>query len=160
VELLQPLERQQGAPLGYLFASKLLVSLFGASEWVLRLPAFLGSLPALGLFAWVVGRTLPRPAGLVALGLFAVSPHLVAYTAEAKQYSTDVAVALGLLALALPALQGQPLSVDRLLALTGAGAVAVWCSHPALFVLAGLGTVLAVDRLWHRRWGESAGLAL
>jgi hypothetical protein len=159
-ELLQPLDRNQGAPVGYLFAAKLLVGLFGGSELVLRLPAFLGSLAALGLFAWVALRVLPRPAALVGLGLFAVSPHLIAYAAEAKQYSTDVTAVLVLLAVALPLLEGRPASRGRLAGLAAAGAVAVWCSHPALFVLAGLGTVLFIDRLWRKSWGEAAGLAV
>src|SRR5207253_2837400 len=52
-------------------------------------------------------RLVPRPAGAFALGRFAVSPALVGYAAECKQYATDAAVAVGLFAAAAGLLTGR-----------------------------------------------------
>ncbi len=92
---------------------------------------------------------LPRPAVLFAVGLFAVSPSLVSYAGECKQYETDSAIAVGLLAAAVGILEGHSGRGSWVL-LGLAGAAAIWFSHPALFVLAGLGTPLAMRSLMMR----------
>src|SRR5438132_550706 len=99
-QLLDPLDYNQGAPFGFLLAMKGSISLFGASEWALRLVPFLGSVAGLVGFAFITRRLLPAGAALLAVGLFAVSPHLISYAGEAKQYATDAAVTIGLLACA------------------------------------------------------------
>ncbi len=135
--LFEPLDRNQGAPVGFLLATKASVGVFGVTERALRLPAFLASLVGLVAFAVAAQRLLPRFAAHLASALFAVSPHLVSYAAECKQYSGDAAFAAVLLALG-----AGPLTRRRWLAFGIVGSIAVWCSHPALFVLAGLGISL------------------
>lgn len=140
-ELLKPLDYDQGAPVGFLLLLKGVVATLGASEHALRLIPFLGSLGGLLLFAHVAARVLPRPSAVLAVGLFAVSPYVLSYAAECKQYSTDVALAVGLVAVALPLLDGTG-GRGRWAGLALAGAAAVWFSHPAAFVLGGIGTAL------------------
>lgn len=139
--LLEPLAHDQGAPVGFLMLVKGCAGLFGASERSLRLVPFLGSLASMLAFSWLASRLLPRPSAVLAVGLFAVSSYLLSYAAEFKQYSTDVAVAVWLLALALPLLDGTG-GNGRRAALAAAGATAVWFSHPAVFVLGGVGAGL------------------
>ena len=139
--LFEPLDRNQGAPVGFLLATKASVTLFGPTERALRLPAFLGSLIGLIAIGLATYRLLPRSAAHLAFGLFAVSPHLVGYAAECKQYSTDAGFAAVLLAIAAPFFSGS-VGSGRWFAFAGVGALSVWCSHPALFVLAGLGLAL------------------
>jgi len=86
---------------------------------------------------------------LLALGLFAVNPQLVDYSSEAKQYIVDIAVALGLLLLAIPIFQNQS-SKKNFVLLAIAGILALWFSHPALFLLAGIGVALIVQFLQTR----------
>jgi len=139
--LLEPLDRNQGAPVGFLLATKLGVECFGPTERALRLVPFLASLAGLVAFGFAAFRLLPRPSARLALLLFAVSPFVVSYAAECKQYSSDAAIAAGLLAVSAPLFTGGA-GIGRWIALGLGGAVAVWCSHPALFVLAGLGMAL------------------
>lgn len=140
-QLLQPLGHNQGAPVGFLLACKASVSLFGPSESALRLPALAASLFAMFAFAIAAFQLLPKPAARLALWLFALSPYLIAYSAECKQYSTDAAGCAGLLALAAGLLNGRT-GRWRWWALALGGGVAVWFSHPSLFVAAGLGVAL------------------
>src|SRR5205085_4605262 len=95
-------------------------------------------------------RLLPRPAALFGLALFAASPYLVSYAVECKQYSTDAAITVGLFAAAAGLLRGEK-GGFRWVALALAGAVAVWCSHPAAFVLGGIGTALLADAVGRDR---------
>lgn len=136
-ELLQPLDLNQGAPVGYLLLSKFTVKLFGDSEWALRLPSFLAGLVGLGLFIVLAYRTLPLAAARLAVILFALSPFLIGYSAEYKQYELDATIAVTLL-----------LGRGRFLAV--AGAVAVWFSHPAVFVLGGIGLAILADAIARR----------
>ena len=88
-----------------------------------------------------------QPVGfLVALLLFATMEPFVRYSAEVKQYGLDVAVTLALVYLYVRlAENGQP-SVRRTIVITLAGPLAVWLSHPSIFVLAGFATAsLAVS---------------
>ena len=148
-QLLEPLDWNQGAPIGFLLAVKGAISAFGASEWALRLVPFLASCAGLIGFAWVARRLLPVHSALVAMGLLALSPYLVSYAAECKQYACDAAIAVGLLATSLGLLEGKG-GAFRWSALAVIGALAVWCSHPATFVLAGIGTALLIHALVER----------
>ena len=82
-------------------------------------------------------------------GLFAVSEPLVFYASETKQYSVDLAVALGLLAVATAERRRPGL-------FAAAGSLAVWFSHPSLFVLGGI-TLAAL--LFERRAAGALGVA-
>jgi hypothetical protein len=139
-QLLEPLDHNQGAPVGFLLAAKAAVATFGAAEWALRLVPFVASLAGLAGFAFLARRLLPAHAATLATALFALSPHLVSYAAECKQYASDAAIAVGLLAASLGLLEGK--GGWRWALLAAAGAVAVWCSHPAAFVLGGIGGAL------------------
>jgi hypothetical protein len=130
--LLPPLENDQVAPLGFLFAERLAVIVLGSSEYALRLFPLLSGLAALVLFWKLAERILPPFGSAVALALFAVSGELAYYASETKQYSSDVAVALGMLILvSLPRLSWGVMAA--------AGALAVWFSHPVVFVLGSIG---------------------
>lgn len=80
---------------------------------------------------------------LYTLALFAISFPLVRYASEFKQYAYDLAASAAILWLALR-LWAAPASIARAAALTAAGAVLLWFSHPLLFVLAAVGAVTAV----------------
>lgn len=146
VELWQPLDHDQGAPIGFLHLAKLCHNLLGSSELALRVTPLLSGLAAMWLFARLAQRLLPAPAALLATTLFAFSPKLVHYSAEFKQYSSDVLVCVVLLLLASRHWTGaRPASYRWLMF---AGAAAIWFSHPAAFVLAGAGLVLFGVAFW------------
>jgi hypothetical protein len=142
--LLEPLAWNQGAPAGFLLATKAAIAAVGAAEWGLRLFPFVASVLGLMGFAWVSRRVLAPPAAALALALFAVNPVLISYAAECKQYAVDAAAAVGLLGVSVALLRG---AADgwRYAVLAACGAVAVWFSHPAAFVLGGIGTALLAD---------------
>ncbi|QDU18759.1 glycosyltransferase family 39 protein [Urbifossiella limnaea] len=142
--LLKPLDWNQGAPVGFLLAMKAVIAQLGASEWALRLLPFVASLLGLAGLAWVAPRLLPRPAALLAVALLALSPVMVSYSAECKQYATDAALTVGLFAAAAGLLTGHG-GARRWAVLAASGAAAVWCSHPAAFVLGGIGVALMAD---------------
>ena len=139
-ELLKPLDHAQGAPIGFLWLEKLAVHSLGPGEMTLRLVPFLAGLGSIFLFVMVARRFLTPGAVLIAVALFSFCSPLIYYSSEAKQYSIDVAVALLLYLMSSPMLEFQ-LGTMRVIALSLAGAFAIWLSHPAAFVLAGMGLI-------------------
>lgn len=157
-DLLRPLDYDQGAPIGFLWTVKLALETAGNDERVLRAVAILAGVGSVPLFWALAHRALPRRAALLALGLFAIAPKLVAHAAEVKQYSSDVAIAIALGLIAFACLRAE--RTGRSILLFGvAGALAPWFSHSAAIVLAALGSVLGVLALAKRDVRRLATLA-
>lgn len=144
--MFQPLEYNQGAPLGFLLIEKFFNALFGRQEIVLRFFPFLMGIASLALFCLLAKKMLQGAGLYLAPALFAVNPQLIDYSVEAKQYIVDAAAAIGLMWFAFPIFQRQFNRKDFIL-LAIAGVAALWVSHPALFVLAGIGAALVVQFL-------------
>jgi hypothetical protein len=92
-QLTGPLDFAQSAPIGFLFAQKILVTA-GSSELWLRAIPFAASLAALVAFAAVARRVLNEIGQAVAVTMFALGSPFIYFGAQAKPYSTDVAVTL------------------------------------------------------------------
>jgi hypothetical protein len=137
-ELLKPLSYHQGAPLGFLMLEKAVIRYFGSGEMALRLIPLVGGIASLFLFAALAKKFLVRSAVPIAVGLFAISGPLIYYSSEAKQYSTDVAVAVCLFLLASSVISGES-SALKTFSLSLAAAVSIWFSQPAAFVVAAIG---------------------
>lgn len=157
--LLEPLFHNQAAPIGYLWASKLAVILFGTGEYALRLVPLAAGIVSVVLFMFVARRILAPDVVPWALGLFAVSDRLIYYASEVKQYSSDVAVALAIVLCAL-SLLSDDLSWKRVGVLAAVGAVGIWMSHPAIFLAAGGGLVAFGFTAARRDWPRLTRIAL
>jgi predicted membrane-bound mannosyltransferase len=93
-QLWQPLDYNQGAPIGFLLLERLAVNMFGQGELALRLVPLISGILSVFLFYRVALRFLTPLGARISMALFAISDTLIYYSAEVKQYSTDVAVAL------------------------------------------------------------------
>jgi hypothetical protein len=153
--LCRALDYHQGAPLGFLLLEKSAVRWWGGGEYVLRLFPLLAGIASVWLFYRLASKALPARAAAVAVGLFAISPSLVYYSSEVKQYSSDVAIALLLYCLTLEG--GKSAWTWGRSALTAlAGAIAIWLSHSSVFVLAGIGTTVFVALFLRKDWTRLA----
>jgi hypothetical protein len=156
VDLFGRLDFNQAAPPGFLLLQKLVIEVFGASTYSLRLLPFLAGVAACLLLYSVAARTAGRSAAIVALALFAVLDPILSYASTNKQYSLDVAAVLAVYATALAF--WNRLERRRTILLAPVGVVAVLVSHAAAFVLAAIWIVLAVENGIARRWREVARL--
>jgi hypothetical protein len=147
--MFQPLDHDQGAPIGFLLVEKFFNSILGKNEFILRLFPLLVGVFSLWLFYLLLKRVMNGAGLLIALALFALNPRLVYYSSEVKQYIVDVAVTISLLLVTAPLWGTSPRKKDFAW-LTLAGLIALWLSHPALFVLAGIGLALVLIYLKRR----------
>ena len=141
--LTKPLDYDQGAPIGFLWLEKVFNLILGRSEFALRLFPLLAGLASLWLFYLLLKRITSGMGLLTVFALFALNPQLIYYSSEVKQYILDVVVTLGLLFIAAPLWNEGP-ERRNFIRLGLAGLLALWFSHPALFMLAGIGLALVI----------------
>lgn len=139
-DLLGVLDYNQGAPPGFMLVEGMLSAASRDELW-LRLPAFAAGIATLCLIVPVARRSCSWPARALACALVALSPALVYYGTELKQYAVDVAASL-VVVLAALWVRERP-TRGRAAAAAAAGVVSVLCSHAAVFTAAGAGVVLA-----------------
>jgi hypothetical protein len=151
------LDHGQGAPAGFLLLTKSLAGLLGRSDLVLRLIPTLAGLLSLPVAYRLAVLTFHSTAGRVCLtSLVAFAPVLIYYTSEFKQYSVDLFFCLLLLWVGLSHRHWRGGRV----ALAVLGSVAVWLSHPAAFVLVGVGLALLLRELKNGRVRQAMQLVL
>jgi hypothetical protein len=139
--LLQPLDYEQGAPVGFLWIHKAMVDWVSFSEWGLRLPTLVAGLISI----WMVWSSACKLAGscvgAVTILVFLGHPLFGIYVPEVKQYAFDVAATATLLWVwaFLPSGSMSGRTVGGLVVM---GMLAPWFSHASLFVLSGFGLAL------------------
>lgn len=149
-ELTQLLDYHQAAPIGFLFIEKLSIIIFGNHDYIMRLfPLFAGILAI--YFIKRFARTHLGTAGLFAVVIFAITWWLVYYSSELKQYSSDVMIALLLVFLAGNCLKDNVRAKDFLL-LGIVGSIVIWISHPSVFIMAGIGLTLALEKFTRKEY--------
>lgn len=156
-----PLCFGQSAPVGFCLVEKAIGEVSGWSDHALTLPLLLAGLAVLALVPLAVSRAgAPRLRAPAAL-LVAISPQLVYYSAEFKQYGIDALFALLSLFAAMEVGAGRrPRTL--LAAVFVAGPL---LSHTQFFVLPGLGLLLLLaavrrDGAWRRPSRGDAALLL
>ena len=147
--MVQPLEHQQIAPLGFMWVELAAARVLGMSVWALRTPAFVCGLFSLLVFWRFARRRLDPYSGLLAVAIFAASYYVVRHSSEVKPYAGDLAVSLVLTCLGW-AVYCRSDSIARWLGLIIVAAAGVWLSYPAVFV-AGAVAMLLTALLWQQR---------
>lgn len=143
--LTQPLDYHQAAPVGFLFVVKFFLVSLGNNEYVLRLFPLLAAFLSLYI-VYRLARQYLGTAGLVALLLIAGNIWLSYYASELKQYGVDVFIALLLIFLGMNC-AGEAARARDFIWLAVAGILAVWISHVSIFILAGVGMTLVIERV-------------
>jgi hypothetical protein len=152
MELMQPLDYDQGSPLGFLFIEKVNITLFGNNEYILRLFPLIAGIFSIVLFYRLAGYLFAPLGVLLAVSLFIVNERLIYYASEVKQYSSDVAIAILLFLLAIPLTMSGEVKLKRFLLWGFMAGIGLWLSHPAFFVVAGISTGLVIQYLITKEW--------
>ncbi|MGE3788025.1 MAG: hypothetical protein AB7H03_15430 [Nitrospirales bacterium] len=159
-QLVQPLDYNQMAPVGFLFVEKLLALTLGGDEYVLRIIPLLAGILALFLFYELSRQVLTLRGLTMALGLFVLSEHLIRYASEFKQYSSDVTIALAISLIGFICLKNNSRVALSIILGSLAGAILIWFSHPSIFVLAGVGLTLVIQSWETKNWRKLVWLAM
>jgi hypothetical protein len=130
----------QSTPPFYILTVWAAARLLGGQEWLLRSLSCLFGIGTLVIFWRLTQKLTSRPVALLALAAAAVSPVMVYYAKELKQYSGDAFFAILVIYLAerLRADDGR----HGWAALALAGVIGLGFSHPLVFCLPAVGLVL------------------
>lgn len=154
--LFQPLDFNQGAPIGFLASQKLIAMFLGTSDQVLRLFPLTAAVASVWVF-YVVAREMLVPAAVpLATGLFAVADPLLQYASSSKQYGVDVFVTLVASWAAIRVRKTTRPYFDFAL-LAAIGGLGIWFSHASVFVLAGILVVIMGSALRRRDPAQVTG---
>jgi hypothetical protein len=149
------LSQDQLAPPGFLVVERLILrsplNVLAAG----RLFPLLCGLASMLLVVPLTRRYLDRWAVPIAAWFLALADHLIYYSAEIKQYSCDLALAMAALLVAVPRDASEP-TPRRIAALALLGVVAPWFSFPVVFVLAGVGFHWIARRALLKDWRGAA----
>ncbi len=148
--LLQPLDHNQGSPVAFLIVEKIIVEIFGNSEYALRLFPFICGMTSIFLFYRLSEYYIETTIIPVALALFVSSYWLTYYSSELKQYSCDVTISLLLYLMAIYV--QKKLTMLRIILFGITGGIAIWFSYPSVFILAGLGISLCLLYYIKNEW--------
>lgn len=128
--LLLPLDNNQVAPILFLWIERFFVQFFGPGEMSLRAFPVLGALLSIVLFWSISRKIIPDNATrLLAQALFVLSPSLIYFATEVKQYMADVLVLLAVYHALLSSFR------YRMAVLGLLGAVSVFLSHAGVLIL-------------------------
>lgn len=148
-DLHRQLDWDQAAPVGFLYLLEAVVGAGGSSEQVLRFLPLAVSVASVLAFAALGARIFSGWSLVGATVLFAVNQTAISYAAQVKQYSLEVLVSVLMLQVSRPLLTGT-VSPRQVVARGLALALLLWFSFSGLFVLAGIGAVLALRSLQRR----------
>ncbi|MEO0142332.1 MAG: glycosyltransferase family 39 protein [candidate division WOR-3 bacterium] len=148
-DLLKPLAYHQAAPYGFLLIQKFFSNLVGNNDYALRIFPLICGISSIFLFYAISQRILTEGSALWGIFLFSFCDHLIYFSSEVKQYSSDVTIGLILIFIAL-SLQNHP-KVKQILLLGLAGAISIWFSHPSLFVFLGCIIALGIQIIKSKR---------
>lgn len=148
-ELLQPLQFNQVAPIGFLWIESAVVRLLGFSELSLRLFPLVCGVASVLLFRRVAGRLLQGLPLVLAVAIISVAYYPIRYSAEVKSYACDALCSLVLFSLAVEWWKA-PGQTRWLWWLIGLAPLALAVSFPAAFVCGGVSLGIAWS-LWQSR---------
>jgi hypothetical protein len=146
--LLEPLDYNQGAPIGFLWLTKLAVTVLGDTEYILRLAPFVAGILSVYLFYAVLARVFSVKQPLLGTAFYATVPFLIYYTYEFKPYMVDACITLCTIWLSHRVFQRR-MHPGYFFLYT---ALIVWCSFPAIFLLTALYGVWLAQTIYRQDW--------
>lgn len=132
--LLAPLDYHQVAPIGFLLLEKFFSSLFGNTDWSLRIVPMLSFFGSISVF-YALSFTIRREQcfALFATAWYSLSFLPISYSSEAKPYMSDVLISLSIVLATLLFIEKNNKKSLGLYALIGV--LAVWFSHISVILL-------------------------
>lgn len=128
--LLEPLDYSQSAPVGFIFIVKILVTIFGSSQYILRLYSLVSGIAAIWVFYLLLKEIgFKRP--LIGAAFFATVHPLLYYSTELKPYMQDTFFTLTTIYLYILYSKSKLSPIIYMLFCF----LAVWISFPVIFII-------------------------
>lgn len=146
----QPLDYQQKAPIGFLWLAKLAINQFGNSEFALRLIPLTAGIVSLFLYRRVCSYFLKPWGQVVAMVIFSMSPAIIYHDTEIKQYAVECFTTVISLYFFIKYKDKEQWNDKIIWGILGA--VLLWFSYSAIFILAGIGAGMSLYAITQKNW--------
>ena len=159
LQLLQPLDERQIAPVGFLMVQKFMISTFGVSEYSLRAFPTLAGILSIILFYFLFRKIAGEKVACAGLLFFIFGKFLYYHSTEAKQYYMDVfayIIAFYYLYFKTPDFR----SLKSIISKGVIGAVLIWFSHCTVFFLVSIGFAIMIEIIHSGKFKSAAGFLL
>ena len=154
-ELLGPLKLGQGAPVVFLFVSKLFSSLVAENEFVLRFPVMLAAMAGCLIVTRCAMEEFPRVSVVMVTAFYAFSYYMVMYGVIYKHYTFDLFFTALILFYACRLLRcSDEEFLRKIMRFALLGLLAVCSSHASVFTLFGTGLGLFIFALFDRKYSR------
>ena len=157
-ELFGQLESFQAAPIGFLYISKFIGSIFDYSELSLTFAPMVFSMASLAMFLVLSVKILGKESAIAAFAPFALCYMAVFYAGEFKQYSCELFFCILTLYCAIRIVESE-FSRASIVSFGVASLVGTLFSYSAIIVIAGVGISLFTISLVQRNY-RATGLLL
>lgn len=145
-----PLDYQQKAPIGFLLAVKFFLTVFGDSQYTLRIVPLMSGIASIFLFIPVIRYFLNDWGRVISMTIICLSPAFIYHSVEIKQYSTELFCSILSLYIVLKFKNLDKRSDFFLLSFYGT--VILWFSYSSIFILGGIGIGLSIYYLTTKQW--------
>jgi uncharacterized membrane protein len=133
-ELLKPLEFNQVAPIGFLLVESFFSNLFGNTDWSMRIYPMLLFFVSILLFYFTALRIFKSKIfGLFITAFYSLSPIILSYSIEVKQYMSDVTFGILILLSTIVYIDNNNKQKWVIIALIGA--ISIWFSNISIILL-------------------------
>ncbi len=149
-QLLMPLDMNQVAPIGFLYIEKFFTEIFGKVDWALKIFPWLSYLSSIVLIFLFSKKVLDsKIIALFSSALFATNTFIIRYSAEVKQYSSDIFIMLLIVTAAVyyDAFKNKVYLVLYSLL----GILAIWLSNIAVIGLFSIGIYMFVREIKNKK---------
>ncbi len=152
--LLKPLDFVQMAPPGFLFFQRMMIDLFGRSEYSVRFLVFITSCGSLFLFYRLLRNLqINDVIILISIMLMSCSPQLISYTTYIKQYGIDVFIYLLVFSAYNPWTELE-MTWKRIIWWSFVGILAVTFSYSGGFVIFAVGLYILIRHFRKKNYKE------
>ena len=141
-------------PVGFLLIIKSLVLLFGKNEYVFRFFPFVCGITAIFLYKKFLKNYFSPTVTIIALMFFVFCNPWIFFTAQLKQYASDVLVTIIMYLLSFYYLL-KPIKSSHILLLSLAGLLCLACSHSSVFIVGGIALAQSVLLLKNKKLFKS-----
>ena len=156
----QPLDYNQMAPIGWLIIHKIMLTIFGGSEYSMEFPALLFGLLSMWVCYQVANQWMNRHGVFLTALLISLLPPILIYSVALKPYIGDIFFAAAILAITFKILQQNQYSFANLGLLFIAGTAGIFLSLPSVIILASSGLTLALKTAIEKRYNDFLKLAV
>jgi len=132
-DLLLPLEFNQSGPILFILLSKISITIFGISDYSLRIIPLLAGVSSIIIIFLIAKNTMKKSGAVTLMLLFIFSERIICYTNEFKHFAVDILFSV-LFLFFLTSIKKNPPNKNKLIIMGITGILGIWISYSSIII--------------------------